>query len=224
MRLTSFLLPVCHSLFAAAQNQTDPATLSQCLNAEIYQHPNASGTFPVPAVDIVPNSGPSVTLASSKSANWTVTNVLGQSSNPYGGTPGPVLRQALFLDTSSTMKNSSSADEIGLAGCVFMFELQKDTEGKDDDGDCTSVLSSACVQDFTQLAAAAAQSVAQSGGQGAGHNLNNSEACIQIAGAIRKPPSSCSKFNFGDGGVGYARKSTPLYKFKSNVHRLTQQS
>ncbi|KAL9130654.1 MAG: hypothetical protein Q9217_001224 [Psora testacea] len=196
-------------LLAHAQNVPSQASLRQhldCQSAHLYQQPNASNVYDVKAINPLPNPGTDGTVNNTSMADWALTTVLGKSNDIYAADHHPTLEQAIFLDTSSTLKSSSSAADLGIGGCSLIFSLPLSDLANDDGGNCTSVLDDECVSDFTAQALAQAQSIAKDGER----NLTISEACLQMSRAVTTLPKSCSKYqekdsqSIGNGVIQYS--------------------
>ena len=187
-------------LLVTAQNSTFQASLRQdieCQLAKLYQQPNASNVYQIPATDVLANEAPGVTLANNSTQKWVMTTILGQASNPYVADHTPILEQAIFLDTSSTLPNPSSAPNIGIGGCKMIFGISSSGRGRDEDGSCTSVFDKECVSDLKAQALVEAQSIARN----TTRPLTPLEACRQISLAISNWPKSCSEYREKDSSI-----------------------
>ncbi|KAG8530959.1 uncharacterized protein KY384_004316 [Bacidia gigantensis] len=144
-----------------------------------------------------------------------MTNVLGQSKDIYAIDHHSILEQAVFLDTSKTLQNSSSAAVLGLAGCSLYFSLPSANLGNDESGSCVSVLDKDCVRDFTKVAVDAATAISRN----ADPTLTTSQACANISNSMQKVPKSCSRFQQdGSKSIG---KGLLAYSSKSTIHHRT---
>lgn len=184
-------------LLVSSQNLTSEARLIEridCQLANLYQQPNASNAYEIPAIEALTSSAPDLSLARSPTQKWALTAVLGQSTDIYSADDPPILERAIFLDTSSTLKNSSTAVDLGISGCNLVFSLASSRGQNDDNGDCTSVFDDECVNDIKGQALVQAQSIA-AGGLG---NLTLSEACYQMSLAVTSGPESCSEYKEGE--------------------------
>ncbi len=118
---------------------------------DVYQHPNASNSYSIPA--IVSNES---TIMNSTTETWQITNSIGNVSdlsnvvNPQAET----LVQYVFLNTSSTINASSLSSPLPFAGCSFTFGLPSgDPIGKTStDGSCGKIFGQSCLNDLMQLA------------------------------------------------------------------------
>ena len=198
-----------------AQEPNDGLRKVGCQVASVQQHPNASASYSIPAVEIQreAQSGEkdTVKFSTSTTNNWTFTNVLGETNDVYAPTSHRVIEQAMFLDVSTTLQNATTASDAGLSGCAFFFSLPSKDLGKDDDGSCSAVFDAKCVRDFKNLADQASLKVANGS---LGRLENDTVACGNIAEGLRSKelPASCLKFkqkssnSLGTGLVAYSRK------------------
>ena len=218
------VLFACHLSYftVSAQVPNDGLRKVGCQVASVQQHPNASATYSIPAVEIQRESRSgekdTVKFSTSTTNNWTFSNVLGESKDVYAPDNHRVIEQAMFLDVSTTLQNASTAIAAGLSGCAFFFNLSSKDLGKEDDGSCSGVFDEKCVKDFTNLADLAAMKVSNGS---LGRLENDTVACGNIAEGLRskKLPASCLKFkqkssnSLGTGLVAYSRKvSVPCKK------------
>ena len=182
-------------LLANAQSQSSRLDKISCQHTVVYQNPNASASYAIPAVKATATEDNSIGITTSSTANWTLTNVLSQSKDFSSTDQHPILEQAVFLDTSSTLKNSSSAAKAGLIGCAIYFTLPTFLT-TDVAGDCTLALGEDCVNEFVENANKAALSVAQS------QTSPGISICDKLQWAVTANLSrSCRPFKDSDVGV-----------------------
>ena len=189
-----------------------------CQVASLFQHPNASASYPIPAIDAASTPGPdgklNMTLIESSIDKWRFTNVLGKSTDAYSTDNHTVLEQAMYLDTHTSFSNNGTASIIdaGLAGCSFFFGLPLSSLGQKDDGTCTSIFDQKCVDDFKKQADSAAFKASQNISSGV---LAWEDTCKSIADAMSNVPPSCLKFkekgsnSLGKGIQAFSRESAP---------------
>lgn len=135
---------------SSATNGT--ASSSDCVPFNVYKHPNASNFYPIPAVVQEPgtSSEPSSNtfLLHSNDETWHISNILSQGGGPSGNNIAEVLEDYLYLNISSG-QNASTLGSV-LSGCSVIFDLpQTDLGQSSGNGDCTSLVGSACVDDIT---------------------------------------------------------------------------
>ena len=189
------LLIANNILLATAQSQSSRLDKIGCQHTIVYQNPNASASYAVPAVEATATGDNTAAISTSSIANWTLTNVLSQSKDFSSIDHHPILEQAVFLDTSSTLKNSSALAKAGLIGCAIYFTLPTFLT-TDFAGDCALALGEDCVNEFIENADEAALSVAQS------QTSPGISICDKLQRAVTTNLSrSCRPFKDSDVGV-----------------------
>ncbi|KAK3168641.1 hypothetical protein OEA41_005089 [Lepraria neglecta] len=140
--------------FVSADNSATNGTAasSNCVPFNVYKHPNASNFYPIPAVVQEPgaSSEPSSStfLVHSNEETWQIANTLSQGGGPSGNNIAELLENYLYLNISSG-QNASILGSV-LSGCSVIFNLpQTDLGQSSGNGDCTSLVGSACVDDIT---------------------------------------------------------------------------
>jgi hypothetical protein len=170
---------------------TDSLTKAYCNNVvNLYQSPNASNTYTIPAV-VQPFASSANTstapLTSNTTQVWQVKNILGQSENFYSGQKGPQLHSSIYLDTSSDGPMALPVPPL-LSTCNFLFTMPTSADGKAlDNGDCSSLLSKACVNDIQSTVHELSQSIASSA------TMSLQQACDSLSQSINTLPESCPK-------------------------------
>ena len=138
----TIILPIAGASAATATNE--PAS------CEVYQHPNASSSYSIPAVVSVGS-----TIMYSTTQTWQIINSIGnvsESSNVVDR-QAQLLSQYIFLDTSSTINGSSSSSPLPFAGCSFIFGLPSNYIGKtSSDGSCGNIFGQSCLNELMQIA------------------------------------------------------------------------
>ena len=140
--------------FVSADNSATNGTAasSNCVSFNVYKHPNSSDFYPIPAVVQEPGASSepssSMFLVHSNDETWQIANILSQGGGPSGNNIAEVLENYLYLNISSG-QNASTLGSV-LSGCSVIFNLpQTDLGQSSDNGDCTSLVGSACVDDIT---------------------------------------------------------------------------
>ena len=150
--MLSLVLAIILSLaFVSAATPSDENADCNAVNGtlNIYQHPNASSSYSIPAV-----VSTSSTVTNSTTKTWQIINSIGivpDSSNVIDP-QAQQLSQHIFLDTSSTI-NGSSSSPLPFAGCSFTFALPSSYIGKtSSDGSCGKIFGQSCLNELTQIA------------------------------------------------------------------------
>ena len=154
--LSHVLVTIMSISFASAQlplNETGNCEFRSS-SLEIYQHPNASNSYSIPAVV---SAGSMITNSTAKS--WQIINSIGQIPNPYDvlDPQAQQLSQNVFLDTSSTINGSWLSSPLPFAGCSLAFSSYIGKTSSD--GSCGKVFGQSCLDEIIQLAQETARSI-----------------------------------------------------------------
>lgn len=115
---------------------------------EIYRHPNASNSYPIPAV--VQSRDPTLNVSTapfsvSTNQTWQLITALGQNTNSVNNESQ--LQSLLFLDTKSQEPVPAPVSSA-LSGSLLRFDFSKDDEAAPVNGDCSSLIGQDCVNDI----------------------------------------------------------------------------
>lgn len=123
--------------FASAATPSTANCQDSGLN--VYQQPNASMSYSIPAV-----VSTSSTIMNSTTKTWQIINGIGIIAQQ--------LSQLVFLDISSTI-NESSALPPPFTGCLFTFVLPTNYVGKtSSDGNCGKIFGQSCINELMEIA------------------------------------------------------------------------
>ena len=166
-----------------------PPATSDCVTSDINIHPNASNFYAIPAVMLESGSSSdssSSFLVHSNDETWQIANILGQTANESGNSGAQVLENSLYLNMSSGQNASMIGSVVGGCSVIFRFP-QNDLEQSSSNGDCASIVGSACVNDVIisvqQLAASMARNT----------TINLQMGCDSIKQGLMTLPNSCTK-------------------------------
>ena len=141
----AIVLPMAFASAANSANETaDCESMNDILS--VYQLPNASSSYSIPAVV---STGSTITNSTSKT--WQIINSIGKISDV--DPQAQQLSQYIFLDTSSTVNGSSPSSPLPFAGCSFTFALPSSYIGKtSSDGSCGKIFGQSCLNEIMQIA------------------------------------------------------------------------
>lgn len=146
--MSSHILAIMLSMaFASAATPSTADCQDYSLN--VYQQPNASMSYSIPAV-----VSTSSTMMNSTTKTWQIINGIGIVPDPSNvvDPQAQLLSQQIILDTSSTI-NGSSASPSPLAGCTFTFAIPSSYIGKtSSDGSCGKIFGQSCLKELNQIA------------------------------------------------------------------------
>ena len=180
------LVPIAFASAATYTNQTaDCQFTNGTLN--VYQHPNASSSYSIPAVL---SNGSRFT-----NKTWQIINSIGNVSDA-SNVVNPQAEQFshyIILDTSSTINTSSLSTPVPFAGCAFTFELPSSYIGKtSSDGSCGKFFGQSCLNEIMQIAQDTTAAIPQ-----AAASTELIDACDTVSGAINSyivtSSNACSK-------------------------------
>lgn len=179
-----------------ASNATESEIKAYCHNVvDLYQSSNASNTYTIPAV-IQPLTSSANTstapLTSNTTQVWQVKNVVVQHDSVYNVGEWPQLQSSIYLDPLSDGPMALPIPPA-LSACSFMFILPASDDGKaPDNGDCSSLLSKACVNDIQSSVQELSQSIASS------PSMSLEQACNSLEQSLFTLPKSCAKGTTSD--------------------------
>lgn len=169
-------------------------------NLNVFQHPNASSSYSIPAV--VSNAS---TVMNSTTETWQIINSIGTvSDSPNIVEPqAQELSQFIFLDTSSTINQTSASSPLPFTGCSFTFALPSSYIGKtSNDGSCGNIFGQSCLNEIMQIAQDNTASIPPAVG-----SMNLIDACETVSESINNYITSskaCSK-NGPSIGISYGQ-------------------
>lgn len=140
------ILPMAFTSAATPTNETaDCESTNVFLNA--YQHPNASSSYSIPAVVSTES-----TVMNSTTESWQIMNSIGTASS-VADPQAQQLVHRIFLDTSSTINESSLLSPLPFAGCSFTFALPSSYNAKtSSDGSCGKIFGQSCLNEIMHIA------------------------------------------------------------------------
>ena len=138
--MLSLILAIMLSMaFASAATPSTADCQDDSIN--VYQQPNASMSYSIPAV-----VSTSSTVMNSTTKTWQIIDGIGIDSQAQQ------LSQLIFLDISSTI-NGSSASPPPFSGCSFQFGVPTSYVGRTSiDGSCGKIFGQSCVKELMQIA------------------------------------------------------------------------
>ncbi|CAF9911953.1 MAG: hypothetical protein ALECFALPRED_007781 [Alectoria fallacina] len=144
------LLPIAFA--SAAKASTDETADCEFSNGtlNVYQHPNVSSSYSIPAVVSTGS-----TVMNSTTKTWQIINSIGNVSDSSNllDPQAEQLSQFIFLDTSSTINQTSASSPLPFAGCSFTFALPSSYIGKiSNDGSCGNIFGQSCLNEIMQIA------------------------------------------------------------------------
>jgi hypothetical protein len=190
-RFLSTAFTLCLSCVFAYNSAMDgTAANSDCAPFDIYEHPNASNLYPIPAVVQEPGTSSATSsgnfLVHSNDGTWQIANILSQGVDSSGNSTAEVLNNYVYLNMSSG-QNVSTLGSV-LSGCSVFFSLpQTNSSQTSNTKDCTSLVGSACVNDITTQVQ---QQVSSFAGDDA---IRPQSRCDSILHSLATLPNSCPK-------------------------------
>lgn len=176
---------------AALSVATESQIKDYCYNVvDLYQSSNASNSYDIPAV-IQPLTSSANTstapLTSNTTQIWQLKNVVGQSGGFYNVGDGSQLQSSIYLDPLSDGPMALPIPPA-LSTCNFLFNLPASHGGKaPNNGDCSSLLSKACVNDIQSSVQELSKSIASS------PSMSLEQACNSLGQSLFTLPKSCPK-------------------------------
>ena len=185
-----FALVTAGSSTNSTGNATESEIKAYCYDVvDLYQSSNASNTYTIPAV-VQPLTSSANTstapLISNTTQVWQVRTVVGQLADSFFNVgEGPQLQTSIYLDPKSDAPMALPIPPA-LSTCKFIFGLPSSDDGKaPDDGDCSSLISKACVDDIQSNVRELSQSIASSA------TMSLYQACNSIGQSLFTLPKSC---------------------------------
>lgn len=151
--MLSLVLLIVHSVaFASAASSSNETAECEFTNGtlNVYQHPNASSTYSIPAIVSTGS-----TIGNSTTETWQILNSIGNISDSFNvvDPQAQQLSQYIFLDTSTTINGSSSSSPLPFAGCAFTFGLPSSYIGRtSSDGSCGKIFGQSCLDNLMNIA------------------------------------------------------------------------
>ena len=212
----AILLPVTFISAATPTNQTAGCEFSNgTLN--VYQHPNASSSYSIPAVVSIGS-----TIANSTTKTWQILNSIGDVSESTNlvDPQAQQLAQYIFLDTSSTINASSLSSPLPFGGCAFTFGNHVGKTSSD--GSCGNIFGQSCLNEIMQIAQDTTAAIPPAVG-----SMDLIDACDTVSEAVNNYITTSSKVCSKDGpaigvsqGKCYPRSfiGTPMAKSKPGLN------
>lgn len=198
----------------AATSSTDETADCAITNGpfNVYQHPNASSSYSIPAVVSTTS-----TVMNSTTKTWQIINSIGNvaDSSNVVDPQAQQLSQFIFLDTSSTINQSSASSPLPFTGCSFTFALPSSYVGKTStDGSCDNIFGQSCLNEIMQIAQDNTAAIPPAVG-----SMDLIDACDTVCESINNYIATSSKACSKDGpSIG---ESQGINFFHANIDNCT---
>ena len=153
---------------------------------DVYRSPNASSSYSIPAVVSTAS-----TVMNSTIKTWQIINSIGTVSDSSNVVEPQAqkLSQFIFLDTSSTINQTSASYSLPFTSCSFTFALPSSYVGKtSNDGRCGNIFGQTCLNEIMQIAQDNTASVPP-----AVASMNLIDACDTVSESINNYIATSSK-------------------------------
>lgn len=177
------------TLNSNTSNLDEPSNDAFCSNAvDLYANSNTIKTYTIPAVvqPINDSADPSTAAFTSDSNQvWQVKSIIGNSPGSNDTNTESLLQTSIYLDT----KNDGPLPiPQALSTCNLIFNMPTGDGGKaSSDGDCSSLVGKACVDDIQTHIRDLSLSIASS------PNMTLEQACNSLSQSLFNLPKSCPK-------------------------------
>ena len=184
----AIFLPFVLTYAATPTNQTANCDFTNGI-LDVYQHPNASSSYSIPAIV---SSGSSI--MNSTDQTWQIVDSIGNVSASFNVNPqAEQLSHIIYLDTSSTINASALTSPLPFAGCAFTFELPSSYAGKrSSDGSCGEIFGQSCLNEIMQIAQDTTAAIPSTAG-----SSNPIDTCDTVTTTLYNylttSPKACSK-------------------------------
>lgn len=172
-----------------ASNLDESSNHTFCSNAvDLYANSNTVKTYTIPAV-VQPfnDSADPFTAAFTSNSNqvWQVKSIIGNSPVSNDTNSEPLLQTSIYLDTQN---GGPLPIPQALSTCNLIFNMPTDNGGKtSNDGDCSSLVGKACIDDIQTHIRDLSLSIASS------PNMTLEQACSSLSQGLFNLPKSCPK-------------------------------